>query len=176
MADWSCLWMTRRAWQAKVGSISRENGDAIWKARVSRFVLRVRDTYARRTLWLYNVPHGVQAETHARVAGCLRGNRLDSTRLAASSIGEVVATQPRLRREVNTSRHPTFTSVASRSVVTRLPLVAIAATNRWRTSPSWPSKSFPRFTIEAYSPPLEIRSAEVANVGSVSSCRAKFEN
>ena len=144
--------------------------------RVSRASFYACETRTRGEHCGYTMSLGVQAETHARVAGCLRGNRLDSTRLAASSIGEVVATQPRLRREVNTSRHPTFTSVASRSVVTRLPLVAIAATNRWRTSPSWPSKSFPRFTIEAYSPPLEIRSAEVANVGSVSSCRAKFEN
>ena len=106
---------------------------------------------SRGPLWPHSV-HRCAGEKHARVASYLRGNQLDSTRLAASSIGEVVATQPRLRREVNTSRHPTFTSVASRSVVTRLPLVAIAATTAEGRHRAGHQGAFQDLRSKAYGP------------------------
>lgn len=105
-----------------LGSISRGNGGAIWKARSRVYAC---ETRIEGTPWPHNVPR-CAAET--RSSGRLLTRK--PTRLGSPlrpSACEVVATQPRLRREVNTSRHPTFTSVASRSVVTKLPLVAIAA-------------------------------------------------
>lgn len=76
-----------RAWQAEVGSISREIAVQFGKrARAARFT-RARHVHAA-ALRLHNVP----VEKHARAAGYLRGNRL------ATRPSEVVAMQPRLRR------------------------------------------------------------------------------
>lgn len=138
----SYIYVRRRAWQVQVGSISQEIAVQFGKrARRAFYACETRTTWLC-TLWLHNVP-GVP-QKHARVAGYLRGNRL-----AASSIRgcrNAAAIAPR----VNTSRHLTFTSVASRcAVVTRLPLSYLPFAGRTDEGRHRVrSSSFTRFTIE----------------------------